>query len=168
MSATRLLQILLGTLAAVSAAVAQTAGFTIAWVNIGEACAMTEEVGVRAGKQLFKAADLVAFSMSQLQIQQVSASPEVVTVSPGEEICMTDMEIRAFTPQREQAAAPLSISIRQDQRERLAPQRYAYDVCFAPSEPGEYPIRLGSMLPAADGSMRGAQFFLHVRAAPSK
>jgi len=31
-----------------------------------------------------------------------------------------------------------------------------------PNEPGEYPVRLTSMLPAQDGTMRGAQMFIRV------
>jgi hypothetical protein len=42
-------------------------------------------------------------------------------------------------------------------------QRGRKDICVRPAMAGEYPIRFTSVLPAKDGTMRGAQIF--VRAA---
>ena len=37
------------------------------------------------------------------------------------------------------------------------------DICVKAVSAGEFPLRFASMLPATDGSMRGAQVFLRVR-----
>jgi hypothetical protein len=73
------------------------------------------------------------------------------------------MNIRALGPERELVGgAPLSISVRQDHKQRLGLNRSKRDICVKPNEPGEYPVRLTSMLPARDGTMRGAQIFIRV------
>ena len=76
---------------------------------------------------------------------------------------MSAMNIRAIGPERELVGgAPLSISVRQDHKQRLGLNRSKRDICVKPNEPGEYPVRLTSMLPAKDGTMRGAQMFIRV------
>ena len=67
---------------------------------------------------------------------------------------------RALVP-----AAPLSVNVRQDHREHIGIERSPKDICLRPSAPGEYPVRLTSLLPASDGTMRGAQVFVRVAAA---
>jgi hypothetical protein len=150
------------TLAASESAVGQDmAHFQIVWVNVGEAASSSERP--RAGRQLFNGPDLVSLSLDQVKVSQVRVEPEISQLTAGQRLCMTDLSIQAFradgTPVE---AAPLSISIRQDHRHRLRLQRKSNDICFSPQEPGEYPVRVTSLVPAPDGTMRGAQFFLRV------
>lgn len=144
-------------------AVAQdVADFQIVWVVVGEV-ASADSGPPRAGRQLFRGPDLAAFSLQDVKVVQVKVEPDISELTPGQRICMTDLHINAFGPdQASVQAAPLSISIRQDHRHRLNLQRKSDDICFAPQEPGEYPVRVTSLVPAADGTMRGAQFFLRV------
>jgi hypothetical protein len=73
------------------------------------------------------------------------------------------MNIRALGPERQLVdGAPLSISIRQDHKQRLGMNRSKRDICVRPNQAGEYPVRLTSMLPAKDGTIRGAQIFIRV------
>ena len=81
----------------------------------------------------------------------------------GQRLCLTTMNIRALGPKRELIeAAPLSIAVRQDHKQRLGLNRTQRDICVSPNAPGEYPLRLTSLLPARDGTMRGAQVFIRV------
>lgn len=141
------------------------ASFQIVWVVIGEVA--TASGRPRAGRQLFKGPDIVSFSLQDVDVEQVRVQPEITNLAAGQRVCMTDLRVTAFAPDRSGIeAAPLSISIRQDHRQRLSVQRKSDDICFAPEEPGEYPVRVTSLVPAADGTMRGAQFFLRVMQAP--
>jgi hypothetical protein len=73
------------------------------------------------------------------------------------------MNIRTLGPDNELVGgAPLSISVRQDHKPRLGLRRSKRDICLQPTEAGEYPVRLTSMLPARDGTTRGAQVYLRV------
>ena len=58
--------------------------------------------------------------------------------------------------------APLSVAVRQDHRDALGIERGKDDICMRPIAAGEYPVRLTSVLPAKDGTARGAQIFLRV------
>lgn len=156
------LTLLLLTTAGGELAVAQDRpSFQIVWVVVGEVASAPDRP--RAGRQLFKGPDLVAFSLQNVEVAQVKVEPEISAIAPGQRICMTSLHVSAFAPDRSRVeSAPLSISIRQDHRHRLSMQRKSDDICFAPQEPGEYPVRVTSLLPAPDGTMRGAQFFLRV------
>lgn len=137
------------------------ANFQIVWVNVGEAASSSNRP--RAGRQLFKAPDLVSLSLDQVKVSQVRVEPEISELATGQRLCMTGLSIRAFAADGSSVeAAPLYISIRQDHRHRLNLQRKSDDICFTPREPGEYPVRVTSLVPAPDGTMRGAQFFLRV------
>jgi hypothetical protein len=139
----------------------EMANFQIVWVNVGEAASSSTQP--RAGRQLFHAPDLVSLSLDQVKVSRVEVEPEISSISLGRRICMTDMRIRAFAADGSPIeSAPLSIAIRQDHRHRLSLQRKSNDICFAPEAPGEYPVRVTSLVPAPDGTMRGAQFFLRV------
>jgi hypothetical protein len=145
-----------------STAAQDVANFQIVWVVVGEVAA-ADSGPPRAGRQLFRGPDLAAFSLQEVKVVQVKVEPDVSELTPGQRICMTDLHISAFGPDRARVqAAPLSISIRQDHRHRLNLQRKSDDICFSPQEPGEYPVRVTSLVPADDGTMRGAQFFLRV------
>jgi hypothetical protein len=144
------------------AAQAQTA-YQIVWVVIGEASSATDKGSAHAGRQLFMASDLVSKSLANVKIEQVEVTPSITELDVGERLCMSAMNIRAIGPERELVgAAPLSISVRQDHKQRLGLRRSKRDICVKPNEPGEYPVRLTSMLPAKDGTMRGAQMFIRV------
>jgi hypothetical protein len=149
-----------------AAAAQDVASFQIVWIVVGEV-ASADSGPPRAGRQLFRGPDLAAFSMQDVKVVQVKVDPDVSELAAGQRICMTQLRVSAFGPDRAHVpAAPLSISIRQDHRHRLNLQRKSDDICFEPQEPGEYPVRVTSLVPAADGTMRGAQFFLRVMADP--
>jgi hypothetical protein len=142
---------------------AQVADFQIVWINVGEVAAAKNGDAARAGRQLFMAPDLVQFSLNKVTVARVDVAPSVIPMKVGDRFCMTSLHVQASTEDKQAVAdAPLSVSVRQDQRERLAIKRSKRNICFAPTESGEYPVRLNSLLPARDGTMRGAQIFLRV------
>ena len=144
-------------------AAAQEGPFQIVWVVIGEASSASDKDSAHAGRQLFMASDLVSKSLANVRIEQVDVTPIVNELAVGQRMCLAKMSIRALGPGKEIVAdAPLSISVRQDQRPRLGVSRSKRDICLQPTEPGEYPVRLTSMLPARDGTTRGAQVYLRV------
>jgi hypothetical protein len=143
---------------------AQTADFQIVWINVGEVAAEPDGRAVRAGRQLFMAPDLVQFSLNKITVARVDVEPAVVSLNIGDRFCLTSLRALVNSDDRAEVDnAPLSVSIRQDQRERLAMKKAKNDICFTPTSPGEYPVRFNSLLPARDGTMRGAQIFLRVQ-----
>jgi hypothetical protein len=137
--------------------------YQIVWVVIGEASSATDNGSAHAGRQLFMASDLVAKSLANVKIELVDVSPAIIELDVDDRLCVSAMNIRALGPERELVdGAPLSISVRQDHKQRLGLKRSKRDICVKPNEPGEYPVRLTSMLPAQDGTMRGAQVFIRV------
>ncbi len=142
---------------------AQVGDFQIVWINVGEAAAEGSHASARAGRQLFMAPDLVQFSLDKVTVERVDVEPTVIPLKIGQRFCLTSLRVQADGLNRASVAgAPLSVSVRQDHRERLGLQRDKKDICFRPSAGGEYPIRLNSLLPARDGTTRGAQIFLRV------
>jgi hypothetical protein len=158
------LMVALSTMAcAASPAVRAQSPFQIVWVVIGEAASASGEDPAHAGRQLFMASDLVSKSLANIKVEQVEVTPVVNHLAVGERLCLTQMDIRALGPGKEPiGGAPLSISVRQDHKQRLGLSRGKRDICLRPTEAGEYPVRLTSMLPAHDGSTRGAQVYLRV------
>lgn len=137
--------------------------FQIVWVVIGEASSATETVPAHAGRQLFMASDLVSRSLANIKVEQVEVTPAINELGLGQRLCLTKLSIRTLGPDRRLVAeAPLSISVRQDHRQRLGLNRGKRDICLQPTEAGEYPVRLTSMLPARDGTTRGAQVYIRV------
>lgn len=137
--------------------------FQIVWVVIGEASSASDKDPAHAGRQLFMASDLVARSLANVKVEQVEVVPVVQNLAVGQRLCLTQMSIRTTGPGKEPVGgAPLSISIRQDHKHRLGLARSKRNICLQPSEAGEYPVRLTSMLPARDGTMRGAQVYIRV------
>lgn len=151
-------------LGAVGAAASQEGGpFQIVWVVIGEASSVADNAPAHAGRQLFMASDLVSKSLAKVKVEQVEVTPVINEITLGERLCLTQMSIRALGPgKRLVAGAPLSIAVRQDHKPRLGLKRGKQDICLSPTAAGEYPVRLTSMLPARDGSTRGAQVFVRV------
>ncbi len=124
---------------------------------------MAQGVTARAGRQLFMAPDLVSFSLNKVTIAQVDVEPNVVALEVGERFCLTSLQVQARSENRTAVVnAPLSVSVRQDHRGRLALRRSKDNICFKPTTAGEYPVRLNSLLPARDGTTRGAQIYLRV------
>lgn len=157
----------LAALVAATAAPWQAAGaqsaFQIVWVVIGEASSPTDNGSAHAGRQLFMGSDLVSKSLANIKIEQVDVQPAMNEITVGERLCLTSMNIRALGPERAPVAgAPLSVSVRQDHKHRLGLRRSMRDICVRPNVPGEYPLRFTSMLPAQDGTVRGAQVFVRV------
>jgi hypothetical protein len=150
-------------IALASTAALPQVGFQIVWVVIGEASTSSKSAPSRAGRQLFDGGDLASLSLKDVHVANVDVEPVVSEIHVGDEWCLSSLSIQAFGPQREPIpAAPLSVSVRQDHREHLGLQRSRKDICLRPVKPGEYSVRLTSLLPAPDGSMRGAQVFLRV------
>lgn len=146
-----------------SQAIAQVADFQIVWVNVGEIAAAANGERTRAGRQLFMAPDLVEFSLNKVTIARVDVQPSVIAMKVGQRFCLTSLGVAASSEDRENVKdAPLSVSVRQDQRERLDIQRGRKNICFKPTTGGEFPVRFNSLLPARDGTTRGAQIFLRV------
>lgn len=149
--------------AACSPALAQEGPFQIVWVVIGEASSVTDKAPAHAGRQLFMASDLVSKSLANVKVERVDVAPVINQLAVGQRLCLTKMDIRTLGPGKELVgAAPLSISVRQDHKQRLGLSRGKRDICLQPTEAGEYPVRLTSMLPARDGTTRGAQVFVRV------
>ncbi|WP_218042602.1 hypothetical protein [Steroidobacter gossypii] len=144
-------------------AAAQGSLFQIVWVVIGEASSATDQQPAKAGRQLFTASDLVSASLADVTVEQVEVGPVIKQLAIGERLCLTEMSIRTTGPGKEPVGgAPLSISVRQDHKQRLGLKRSKRNICLQPTEGGEYPVRLTSMLPARDGTMRGAQVYIRV------
>ncbi|HKE95655.1 MAG TPA: hypothetical protein VKB34_15175 [Povalibacter sp.] len=137
--------------------------FQIVWVTIGDAETSKGEGPPRAGRHLFMAADLTEMALKQIAVAKVEVTPEINSVAVGEKFCLTSLKMVATQPNRSPVKlAPLSVSVRQDHRDALGLERTADDICIHPSAAGEYPIRFTSVLPAADGTIRGAQIFIRV------
>lgn len=148
-------------------AAAQTADFQIVWINVGEVATPGDGEQARAGRQLFMAPDLVDLSLKKVTVAKVDVEPSIVPLKVGQRFCLTSLHVQASSESRAGVEdAPLSVSVRQDQRERLAIQRGKKNICFQPTAGGEFPVRFNSLLPARDGTTRGAQIFLRVESEP--
>lgn len=146
------------------AGVAQSVDFKIVWINIGEVATSHAGQPARAGRQLFMAPDLVELSLKKITVARVDVDPTIVPLKLGDHYCLTSVRALANADDRTEVdSAPLTVSVRQDQRERLGMRRTKDDICFTPTSPGEYPVRFNSLLPARDGTIRGAQIFLRVQ-----
>lgn len=156
------------TIALVSAAALAQPDFQIVWVRVGEAATQSDAGQARAGRRLFDAGDLASLSMNNVRITRIDAEPVVSHIRVGEQWCLSRLHLSARDADQQPApSAPLSVTVRQDQREHLGIRRSRKDICVRPNAPGEYPIRLTSLLPAPDGSMRGAQVFVRVSGSDS-
>lgn len=145
-------------------AAAQSAEFTIEWTVIGQAAASDTVRPVRAGKELFTPADLSMLSLQNVRVARVDVQPVVLEVAAGQRICVPTLEIQAFDSEGKPVGnAPLSIAVRRDHEKALQLTRSKQDICLRPASAGEYPLRFSSLLPAADGTMRGAQVFVRAR-----
>jgi hypothetical protein len=153
----------LGLMALVSTAALPQVGFQIVWVVVGEASTSDGSDPPRAGRRLFDGGDLASLSLKNVRVMNVQVEPVVSELRVGDEWCLSALRMHAYGPDRAPIpGAPLSITVRQDHREHLGLRRSRKDICLRPVKAGEYSIRLTSLLPAADGSMRGAQVFLRV------
>lgn len=145
------------------------ADFQIVWVVIGDAASSTAEQPAEAGRHLFMASDLADMALKNIAVAKVAVEPTVVSLTAGERFCLSSLTIVAS--QRDRSIikrSPLSVSVRQDHRDALRLDRRSKDICARPAVSGEYPIRFTSLLPASDGSSRGAQIFLRVRDDPQQ
>lgn len=140
--------------------------FQIVWVVVGEAEANVGDRPPRAGRHLFMASELMTFSMKNVKVSRIDVSPAVTEITAGVRLCVSSLNIKAYGDEGAALeSAPLSISVRQDQKQKLTLTRERNDICVTPSAAGEYPMRFASLLPARDGTTRGAQIFLRVAAA---
>src|SRR5262245_9748809 len=145
------------------ASFAQATDFQIVWVTIGEAATGGADGQGRVGRRLFTANDVASLSLRKVRVQRVDVQPAVTELAVGARVCLDALKLLAVgTDKQPIKAAPLTIAVRQDHRERLHLERSASNVCVQPSAAGEYPIRFNSLLPADDGTTRGAQIFLRV------
>jgi hypothetical protein len=128
---------------AVVTAVAQTVDFKVRWSTLGE-------IATAGGNP-----------PKDARVARVDVQPTVVKAAVGTQLCISSLQIHAFDADgRPVAGAPLSIAVREDQKQALQLTRPKDDICMRPASPGEYPIRFTSKLPARDSSVRGAQVFL--------
>jgi hypothetical protein len=131
-------------MASVPALFAQT--FKVVWSTVGEVASAGKEAAPLQGGA---------------KIVRVEVQPAVVAVAVGKQVCISTLQVRAFGPDgRALAGAPLSISIRDDQKPQLQLTHPRGDICMRPTRPDEYPVRFQSKLPAPDDTQRGAQIFL--------
>lgn len=128
------------------AAVAQD--FKIVWSTVGEVVSAGKEaVPIQRGSKVVR----------------VDVEPAIVPMGVGKQVCISRLQARAFSPEgRALAGVPLTIEIREDQRQQLQLTRPNGDFCMRPASPAEYPIRFTSKLSAPDDTKRGAQIFLRV------
>ena len=122
--------------------------FKIVWSTVGEV--------VSAGK------DAVPIQRGA-KVVRVEVEPAIVPLAVGKQVCISTLDVRAFTADGQAlAGAPLTMTIREDQKLALQLTRPKGDFCVRPASPGEYPIRFTSKVPAPDATLRGAQIFLRV------
>jgi hypothetical protein len=141
----------------------------IVWVVIGEAAGASPNQRVRAGRHLFMATELAGFTLKHVEVARVNAQPEVVELAVGQRFCVTSLNLAAFTAAGEVVkGAPMTISVRQDHKEPMGLNRSKTDICVKGVSAGEYPLRFSSLLPAKDGTSRGAQVFVRVRDATAR
>jgi hypothetical protein len=145
-------------------AVAQSTEFQIEWVIVGQAAGSDAARPVRAGKELFTTADISALSLQNVRVARVEVQPVVLQVATGQQLCVPTLRIEAFDSQSKPVAnAPLSIAVRRDHEKGLQVTRSKQNICVRPAAAGEYPVRFSSLLPAPDGTMRGAQVFVRAQ-----
>lgn len=141
----------------------------IVWVVIGEAAGAAPNEPVRAGRHLFMAKELADFTLKNVDVARVDAQPEIVELTVGERFCVTSLRLSAFTAAGGIVkGSPMTISVRQDHKEPMGLDRSRKDICVKGVSAGEYPIRFSSLLPAKDGTSRGAQVFIRVRDATAQ
>jgi hypothetical protein len=141
----------------------------IVWVVIGEAAGASPSEPVRAGRHLFMAKELADFTLKNVEVARVDAQPEVVELAVGQRFCVTSLNLAAFTAAGAIVkGAPMTISVRQDHKEPMGLSRSKTDICVKGVSAGEYPLRFSSLLPAKDGTNRGAQVFVRVRDATAR
>lgn len=141
----------------------------IVWVVIGEAAGGSANGPVRAGRHLFMAKELADFTLKHVEVARVDAQPTIVELVIGERFCVTSLNLAAFTASGEVIkGSPMTISVRQDHKEPMGLDRSKKDICVKGVTAGEYPIRFSSLLPAKDGTSRGAQVFVRVREATAR
>lgn len=129
-----------------TAAFAQRADFKVVWSTLGDV--------VSTGKD-------AATVQRGSKVVRVDVEPAIVEIAIGKQVCLSTLQVRAFGPDSQPlAGAPLSVSIRDDQKLQLQLTRPKGDICMRPARAGEYPIRFTSKLPAPDDTRRGAQVFL--------
>lgn len=158
--------VLAGLLLAYQPAARSQADFRVVWVVVGEAAAASGDDHTGAGRRLFMASELADFALRHINVARVDAQPVISELNVGDRVCITSMKILAYNAEGATIKqAPLSISIRQDHKESIGLTRSKTDICMVPSAPGEYPVRFTSLLPAKDGTMRGAQIFVRVKEA---
>ncbi|HEY5807054.1 MAG TPA: hypothetical protein VIT67_03760 [Povalibacter sp.] len=139
------------------------ADFQIVWVDIGDAETSSGDGSARAGRHLFMASDLTDMSLKQIVVARVDVTPVISALAVGQRFCLTSLRMEAAAPDGSLVKqAPLSVAVRQDHRDALAIERGKDDICMRPIAEGEYPVRFTSVLPAKDGTARGAQIFLRV------
>jgi hypothetical protein len=136
----------------------------LAWVTIGEAAASDEQGRTRAGRQLFTTiSDLLPLTVQNVRIARIELRP-TIELTRGARFCLSALKIHALDPSGKRVpGAPLSVAVRQDQKNALRLVRSDRDICMRPSRVGEYRLRFTSLMPAPDGTIRGAQLFIRVK-----
>lgn len=149
---------------AASASIAQVASFDIEWRTLAVAHSNMAEQRPKLERTY---ARLPARTATDMRVERVSAVPEVVVLGIGQNFCLSSLDLGALDSagQRLQGVA-VSVDVRADDLPGLRVLPNKQDVCFRPAKPGEYAIRFTSLVPARDGTFRGAQMFIRVQSLP--
>jgi hypothetical protein len=123
--------------------------FRVVWSTVGEAVS--------------KGRDAVPLQKSS-KVVRVDVQPAVLSIPLGKQVCVSTLDVRAFSADGHAlAGAPLTLTMREDQKPALQLTRPKGDFCMRPASPGEYPLRFTSRLPAPDATLHGAQIFIRVQ-----
>jgi hypothetical protein len=138
---------------------AQGTAFDIHWRTI----AVAESTAPGAKAQLRRTgARLDKADASGIAVDRVEVEPAVLSAQVGQTVCLGQFDYAAFFNDQRVPGLKLMLDVRADHLPQLQMSAPAGDVCFKPSAPGEYPVRITSLTPARDSTLRGAQIYLRV------
>lgn len=140
-------------------AVSAQSNLNIVWREVAQA--HSNAAGASPTVQPLAAASAPA--PATVKVDRLVVSPAIVSGSVGKTVCISQLDIAAYTESGQRAqGVPVSVDMQQDHLRKLTFTPRARDLCFRPQQAGEYIIRLSSKVPAADGTLRGAQVFVRV------
>ncbi|MET0988402.1 MAG: hypothetical protein ABW034_23630 [Steroidobacteraceae bacterium] len=140
-------------------AVSAQSNLKIVWREVGQ----THSNAAGASPTVQPLAAASAPIPATVKVDRLVVSPAIVSGTVGKPVCISQLDIAAYTEsgQRMQGV-PVSVDMQQDHLRKLTFTPKDKDLCFRPLQAGEYIIRLSSKVPAADGTVRGAQVFVRV------
>lgn len=100
---------------------------------------------------------------AHVKVDRIVIAPAVITGTIGKPVCISQLDIAAYTDSGQRAhAVPLMVDMQQEHLRKLTFSTRNNDLCLRPTQTGEFTIRFSSQVPAADGTLRGAQVFVRV------